>query len=112
MKDTWKVIVPVADRPTKKLNDFNIDNIFAVTLRDSGEVALIDGDSKEIISILKTGYAVHISRSSDSGRYVFTIGRDAKVDMIDLYMDPPQIVATIKVGLEGALGGNLEVQGL
>jgi nitrite reductase (NO-forming)/hydroxylamine reductase len=100
MKDSWKVIVPVEDRPTKKLNDFNIDNIFAVTLRDSGEVALIDGDSKEIIAILKTGYAVHISRSSDSGRYVFTIGRDAKVDMIDLYMDPPQIVATIKVGLE------------
>ncbi|MBP6699680.1 MAG: c-type cytochrome, partial [Halioglobus sp.] len=100
MKETWKVHVPVADRPTKKLNDFDIDNIFAVTLRDSGEVALIDGDSKEIISILKTGYAVHISRSSDSGRYVFTIGRDAKVDMIDLYMDPPQIVATIKVGLE------------
>ncbi len=100
MRDTWKVHVPVADRPTKKLNDFDIDNIFAVTLRDSGEVALIDGDSKEIISILKTGYAVHISRSSDSGRYVYTIGRDAKVDMIDLYMDPPQIVATIKVGLE------------
>ena len=100
MKDTWKVHVPVADRPTKKLNDYDIDNIFAVTLRDSGEVALIDGDSKEIISILKTGYAVHISRSSDSGRYVYTIGRDAKVDMIDLYMDPPQIVATIKVGLE------------
>ena len=100
MRDTWKVSVPVADRPTKKLNDFDIDNIFAVTLRDSGEVALIDGDSKEIISILKTGYAVHISRSSDSGRYVYTIGRDAKVDMIDLYMDPPQIVATIKVGLE------------
>ena len=100
MRDTWKVHVPVADRPTKKLNNFDIDNIFAVTLRDSGEVALIDGDSKEIIAILKTGYAVHISRSSDSGRYVFTIGRDAKVDMIDLYMDPPQIVATIKVGLE------------
>ena len=100
MKETWKVYIPVEDRPTKKLNKYDIDNIFAVTLRDSGEVALIDGDSKDFIAILKTGYAVHISRSSDSGRYVFTIGRDAKVDMIDLFMDPPQIVATIKVGLE------------
>jgi len=100
MMETWKVYIPVEDRPTKKLNKYDIDNIFAVTLRDSGEVALIDGDSKDFIAILKTGYAVHISRSSDSGRYVFTIGRDAKVDMIDLFMDPPQIVATIKIGLE------------
>jgi nitrite reductase (NO-forming)/hydroxylamine reductase len=101
MLETWKVYVPVEDRPSKPQNKYNIDNIFAVTLRDSGEVALIDGDSKDIIAILKTGYAVHISRSSDSGRYVYTIGRDAKVDMIDLYMNPPQIVATIKIGLEG-----------
>jgi nitrite reductase (NO-forming)/hydroxylamine reductase len=63
-------------------------------------VAIIDGDTKEIVSILKTGYAVHISRVSASGRYVFTIGRDAKVDMIDLWMDKPAIVAEIKIGLE------------
>ena len=43
---------------------------------------------------------MHISRSSDSGRYVYTIGRGcAKIDMIDLYMDPPQTVAEI-IGLE------------
>ena len=100
MKETWQVYVPEDKRPKTKQNKYNIDNIFAVTLRDSGEVALIDGDSKDIVAILKTGYAVHISRSSDSGRYIYTIGRDAKVDMIDLFMDPPQIVATIKVGLE------------
>jgi len=100
MQESWKVLVPVEQRPKKKMNKYNIDNIFSVTLRDSGEVALIDGDSKEIISVIKTGYAVHISRASNSGRYVYTIGRDAKVDMIDLFMDPPQTVATIKVGLE------------
>jgi len=100
MKDSWKVLVPVDQRPARPMNKYNLDNIFAVTLRDSGEVALIDGDSKKIINIIKTGYAVHISRSSHSGRYVYTIGRDAKIDMIDLYMDPPQVVATIKVGLE------------
>jgi nitrite reductase (NO-forming) / hydroxylamine reductase len=100
MMETWKVYVAEADRPTRPQHKYNIDNIFSVTLRDSGEVALIDGDSKDIIAILKTGYAVHISRASHSGRYVYTIGRDAKVDMIDLYMSPPKIVATIKVGLE------------
>ncbi len=100
MQEAWTVLVPLDQRPDKPAHSRNVDNFFSVTLRDSGEVAIIDGDTKEIVSILKTGYAVHISRPSASGRYVFTIGRDAKVDMIDLWMDPPQRVAEIKVGLE------------
>ena len=100
MKATWKVLVAPEDRPKKPQHARNIENFFSVTLRDSGQVAIIDGDTKEIVSILKTGYAVHISRLSASGRYVYTIGRDAKVDMIDLWMDPPKIVAELKVGLE------------
>ncbi|MCC5867249.1 MAG: c-type cytochrome [Gammaproteobacteria bacterium] len=100
MRATWEVFVAPEDRPTSKQNDFNIDNFFAVTMRDAGEVALIDGDTKEIAAMIPTGYAVHISRVSHSKRYIYTIGRDAKVDMIDLYMDPPQRVAEIKMGLE------------
>jgi nitrite reductase (NO-forming) / hydroxylamine reductase len=100
MKATWKVIVPPEKRPTKKMNSYNIENIFSTTLRDTGEVALIDGDSKKIISIVKTGYAVHISRVSASGRYLFVIGRDAKINMIDLWMEKPDNVAEIRTGLE------------
>ncbi|MDX1480532.1 MAG: cytochrome D1 domain-containing protein [Woeseiaceae bacterium] len=100
MRATWNVLVDPDDRPERPMHERNIENFFSVTLRDSGQVAIIDGDTKEIVSILPTGYAVHISRLSASGRYVYTIGRDAKVDMIDLWMDPPQIVAEIKVGLE------------
>jgi nitrite reductase (NO-forming)/hydroxylamine reductase len=100
MLESWSVLVAPGDRPTEPQHDRNIDNFFSVTLRDSGQVAIIDGDTKEVVAILPTGYAVHISRVSASGRYVFTIGRDAKVDMIDLWMNPPQIVAEIKVGLE------------
>ena len=100
MRQTWKVIVPPAQRPTKKMNNYNIDNIFSTTLRDTGEVALIDGDTKKIINIVKTGYAVHISRTSASGRYLFVIGRDAKVNMIDLWMAKPDNVAEIRIGLE------------
>ncbi|MFT3953193.1 MAG: cytochrome D1 domain-containing protein [Piscinibacter sp.] len=100
MKQTWKVIVPPEQRPKKKLNDYNITNIFSTTLRDTGEVALIDGDTKKIINIVKTGYAVHISRLSASGRYLYVIGRDAKINMIDLWMAKPDNVAEIRVGLE------------
>jgi len=100
IKSTWKVMVPPEARPKKKMNAFDTDNIFAVTLRDAGQVALIDGDTKQIINVVKTGYAVHISRLSHSARYVYTIGRDAKIDLIDLWMEKPDIVAEIKVGLE------------
>ena len=100
MKATWKVIVPPDKRPTKKMNNYNIDNIFSTTLRDTGEVALIDGDTKKIINIVKTGYAVHISRMSASGRYLFVIGRDAKINMIDLWMEKPDNVAEVRIGLE------------
>ncbi len=100
MKKTWKVLVKPEDRPKKKLNKWNIDNLFSVTLRDTGEIALIDGDSKKIVNIVKTGYAVHISRMSASGRYLYVIGRDAKINLIDLWMETPDNVAEIRIGLE------------
>ena len=100
MKSTWKVVVPPEKRPAKQMNKLNLENLFSVTLRDAGQIALIDGDSKKIVSLIDTGYAVHISRMSASGRYLMVIGRDAKVDMIDLWMEKPGVVATIKVGLE------------
>ena len=100
MKASWKVTVPTDQRPKKQMNKINLKNVFSVTLRDSGEVALIDGDTKKIWTIIKTGYAVHISRLSASGRYIYVIGRDGKLDMIDLWMEMPAVVATIKIGLD------------
>jgi nitrite reductase (NO-forming)/hydroxylamine reductase len=100
MKATHKVIVPVNKRPKKQMNKYNLDNVFSVTLRDTGQVALIDGDSKKIINVVDTGYAVHISRLSTSGRYLYVIGRDAKINLIDLWMQNPDNVAEIKIGME------------
>jgi nitrite reductase (NO-forming)/hydroxylamine reductase len=100
MKASWKVLVPPAERPKKKLNNINLANIFSVTLRDAGQVALIDGDTKKIVSVIDTGYAVHISRVSYSGRYLYVIGRDAQINLIDMWMAQPANVAVIKVGLE------------
>jgi nitrite reductase (NO-forming)/hydroxylamine reductase len=100
MKDSWKLLVKPESRPTKQMNNLDLGNLFSVTLRDTGQIALIDGDSKEIIKVIKTGYAVHISRISASGRYLFVIGRDAKVDLIDLWMKDPSVVAELKIGLE------------
>jgi nitrite reductase (NO-forming)/hydroxylamine reductase len=100
MMASLKVAVPPSQRPKKKMNALDLANLFSVTLRDTGEIALIDGASKKIVKILKTGYAVHISRISKSGRYLYVIGRDARINLIDLWMTEPSNVAEIKVGLE------------
>jgi nitrite reductase (NO-forming)/hydroxylamine reductase len=100
MLASQKIMIPPSKRPTKKMNNLDLDNLFSVTLRDAGEIALIDGKTKKIISVIKTGYAVHISRISKSGRYLYVIGRDARINLIDLWMPEPANVAEIKVGLE------------
>ena len=100
MMASWKVIVKPEDRPTKKMNDIDIDNLFSTTLRDAGQVALIDGATYDLKAVIDTGYAVHISRISASGRYLFVIGRDAKIVMIDMWMETPGPVAEIKIGAE------------
>jgi len=96
IKETWKVIVPVADRPTKPMHKRNIDNYFGVIMRDAGKVAIIDGDTKEELAVLKTGFAVHILRTSASGRYIYSVGRDGRVTMIDTYTEKPTIVAEVR----------------
>ena len=100
MRESWNLVVPPEDRPTGQMNDLDLDNLFSVTLRDAGQVALIDGKTYEIVKIFDTGYAVHISRISASGRYLFVIGRDGAVNMIDLWMEEPSTVAELNVGSE------------
>jgi len=97
MMDSWNVIVPVEDRPTEPQHDRDWQDFFAVTLRDAGEVALIDGDTFEVVNHIKTGYAVHISRMSATGRYIYTIGRDGKLALIDTWMKVPDKIAEVQV---------------
>ncbi len=100
MKASWKIHVPVDSRPKQKENDWDIDNLFSVTLRDAGQIALIDGKTYKIKKIIDTGYAVHISRVSASGRYLLVIGRDAKINLIDLWLESPSTVAEVDIGVE------------
>ena len=96
MKKTWNLIVPVADRPKKPEHNRNINNYFGVIMRDAGKVAIIDGDTKEKLAVLKTGFAVHILRTSASGRYIYSVGRDGRITMIDTYTKVPTIVAEVR----------------
>ncbi len=89
MKKTWKVMVPPSERPTKPETTRDWENYFIVTLRDAGQVAVIDGDTHEVVALVDSGYAVHITRMSATGRYAYVIGRDGKLALIDLWMETP-----------------------
>src|SRR5512138_2529645 len=93
---SWNLIVPVASRPTAPQHARNWENFTGVILRDPGQVAIIDGDRAEEVARVNTGFAVHILRSSSTGRYFYAIGRDGLVSMIDLWTPVPTIVATVK----------------
>ena len=93
---SWKLVVPVANRPRTPQTKRDWQNYFGVILRDAGKVAILDGATKEVAAIIETGFAVHILRSSSTGRYFYAIGRDGRVTMIDLWSEAPTLVAQVQ----------------
>jgi nitrite reductase (NO-forming)/hydroxylamine reductase len=96
MKKHWKVFIAPEKRPTKPEHNLDWQDFTGIVLRDAGKVAIIDGKTKATVAIVDTGFAVHILRSSASGRYFYSIGRDGKATMIDLWMKKPDKVAEVK----------------
>jgi len=93
---SWKLHVPVAARPKAPQTKRDWQNYFGIILRDVGKVAIVDGSTKELLAVIDTGFAIHILRSSTTGRYFYAIGRDGKVTMIDLWPEKPQLVAEVQ----------------
>jgi len=96
MQESWQLVTPVDQRPTEPQTTRDWENYFIVTLRDAGQVAIIDGDTFEIVSTVDSGYAVHITRMSATGRYAYVIGRDGRLALIDLWMETPAVVARVQ----------------
>jgi nitrite reductase (NO-forming)/hydroxylamine reductase len=96
MKESWELITAVEDRPASPQTARDWENYFIVTLRDAGQVAIIDGDTYEIVSTVDSGYAVHITRMSATGRYAYVTGRDGRLALIDLWMEKPEVVARVQ----------------
>ncbi len=93
MKSEWKLTVPVEKRPSKDQTNGRYKDYVGIILRDAGKVAIFDAKSKKKLAIIDTGFAVHILRVSHSGRYFYSIGRDGKVTLIDLWYKTPKMVA-------------------
>jgi len=100
MKKRWKVFVPHSEYPTKPMHSRNWQNFFLVILRDAGKLGVIDGDTKEVVAKVDTGYAVHVLKESSDGRFWYTMGRDGRMTKIDLWMDPPKVVAETQIAFD------------
>ena len=96
IRDSWELLIPVEDRPTAPETSRDWENYMGVVMRDAGQVAVIDGDTRERVTMVNTGFAVHILRSSSTGRYFYAVGRDGRVTLIDLWTETPTVVATVK----------------
>ncbi len=110
MMATRKVYVEPEDYPTEPLHGRNWENFFVVIERDVGKVAVIDGDTKEVLAHIPTGYAVHVLKASEHhkleepenpGRFWYTMGRDGKMTKIDLWQNPENmLVAEVTIGYD------------
>lgn len=110
MRSYTKEYVALKDYPQKPKHSLNWENFFIVIERDAGTVAIVDGDTKKIITHVNTGYAVHVIKGTehhstehakDLGRFWYTIGRDGKVNKIDLWQSPDKmLVAETKMAYD------------
>ena len=104
MKESVKRFVELKDYPTKPMHGRNWQNFFLAIERDHGSVAVVDGDTYELVSRVPTGYAVHVMKGVENnkavkhpnpeqiGRFWYTMGRDGKVTKIDLWQVPEKML--------------------
>ena len=110
MKERHKVFVDPKDYPSKPLHGRNWQNFFLVIERDVGKVAIIDGDKKEVVAHVPTGYAVHVLKTvehhdtlhaKDAGRFWYIMGRDGMMTKVDLWQNPDKMkVAQVQVAYD------------
>ncbi len=110
MKERHKVYVEPKDYPTKPMHGRNWKNFFLVIERDVGKIAIIDGDKKEVVAHIPTGYAVHVLKTvehhdtlkaEDRGRFWYIMGRDGMMTKVDLWAMPDKMkVAQVQVAYD------------
>jgi len=110
MKERHKVFVEPKDYPSKPMHGRNWENFFIAIERDKGSIAVIDGDKKEVVAHIPTGYAVHVLKTvehhetlkaKDAGRFWYIMGRDGMMTKVDLWAMPDKMkVAQVQVAYD------------
>jgi len=89
---------PLSELPDKPQQGTDPLNLYAIAEAGDHYVTILDGDSLELLSRIKSRFALHgDAQYSPDGRYVYLASRDGWVSKYDLHSFKP--VAEIRVGV-------------
>ena len=101
-KDIWAsltVLTPEDKLPNEPANVMNLDNLMLVTEREAQSIAVIDGDTHQLMGKIPASYRAHgYAFHPTDARYAYNMGRDGWVFKIDLFSLKP--VRKIRIGLD------------
>ncbi|MGI9414258.1 MAG: cytochrome D1 domain-containing protein [Hyphomicrobiales bacterium] len=101
IRASWKLHVPVAERPVRQMSAFRLDGKLSVDIAGDGRLVFKDTAGSEAFAIDDAGRGAVRARVSASSRYLYTMDCDARITLFDLWMKTPQPVAEIRIGSEG-----------
>ncbi|MBT8441899.1 MAG: hypothetical protein KJO76_05885 [Gammaproteobacteria bacterium] len=117
IKKTWEMLFSPEDRPKKQQNDLNLNNVFSVTLRDSGQVALIDSKDRKLAAMVDVEKIPHPGRGANfiHPKYgpVWVTSALGNADIMLIGTDPekhPKQAWKVVEILRGQCGGSLFVK--
>ncbi len=94
-----EVLVDETTLPASPTHGARVDNLMLVTERETQSIAVIDGDSHELLGHVPASYRAHgYTFSPTEDRWAYNMGRDGWVFKIDLYSLQP--VRKVRIGLD------------
>lgn len=94
-----EILVPESELPDSPTHDSRVENLMLVTEREAQAIAVIDGDTDELVAKVNASYRAHgYTFSPVEDRWAYNMGRDGWVFKIDLYTLQP--VAKVRIGLD------------
>jgi mono/diheme cytochrome c family protein/WD40 repeat protein len=107
MLATHKVFIPPADLPDRPVHKADLMNMFVVVELGDHHATILDGDTFEPLTRIKTHFALHGGpKYSPDGRFVYFASRDGWISKFDMWS--LQYVAEIRAGINTR---NLAVSG-
>ncbi len=96
---TLEVLVDESTLPDEPQHTGNIDNLMLITERESRAIAVVDGDTNELLAHVPASYRAHgYTFDPTNERWAYNVGRDGWLFKIDLYT--LQAVRKVRVGLD------------
>ena len=99
IQNSLEILVLDDELPTAQTHAANLGNLMLVTEREVQSIAVIDGDTHELISHIPASYRAHgYTFDPTNERWAYNMGRDGWVFKIDLFNLQP--IRKVRVGLD------------